>query len=127
MNNLPITNHSQLLLRIAELKAIKDIEEEELKISIRKFISTIDLVSFFKVGILNSGSHTADLVKTGINMVLNLLISVIVGKHRSMKGFLSSILIEKFTSTLINNNLMGIIAAISSLLSRKNETEASPD
>jgi hypothetical protein len=104
MNNIEITTHAQLLKRIVELKATKDIQEEELKITFRNFIATIDLVSIFKGGMSISGNHPLELAKTGVNMVMNLIIALVLGKNRSIKGFFSAVLIEKFTSSLINNN-----------------------
>jgi len=127
MNNVEITTHAQLLRRIVELKATKDVQEEELKITFRNFIATIDIVSILKGGLSSTGNHPLELAKTGVNMVMNLIIALVLGKNRSIKGFLSAVLIEKFTSSLINNNLMDIISTISSLINRKSQFEKSQE
>lgn len=127
MNHVDITTHAELLRRIVELKETKDIQEYELKVKFRDFMATIDFVSIFKTGFLSTGNHSIEFAKTGITLVVNLIIKLVLGKNRSIKGFLSALLIEKFTSSLINNNLAGIIATISSLLSRKTQFEKSQE
>lgn len=125
MNTIQITTHSQLMSRIVEINATKDLQEEELKISFRKAIASIELFSIFKGGMLNQGSQPNALAQAGLNMALNLIIDLVLGKHRSIKGYLSSVLVEKIISSLINNNLKGTISTISSLLSRKSQFEKS--
>jgi hypothetical protein len=127
MNNKEITTHAQLLAKIGELKQSKEQQEVGLKLMFGKLMATIDIVSILKGGFSGGANQPLDIAKTGLNMAVNLIIDIVLGKHRSVKGYLSSVLIEKFTSTLINNNLMGIISSISSLLNRKSQYEKSQE
>ncbi len=114
-----IKNHSELILRIAELRIEKEIKEEKLQRSFTNIVSTLNLISLFKV--TTNHDRPMELAKTGVNMILNLIIDLALGKHRSIKGYLSAIMVEKFTTVLVNNNLINIISGISSLLHKKNE------
>jgi len=125
MENKQITNHAALMSRIVELKADKSVQEGTLKITFLEMISTLDFMSIFRGK--KSEEAPLDLVKTGVNMALDLIIDMILGKHRSVKGFLSSILVENFSRIMINNNLINIISGISSLLNRKTHYEKSQE
>lgn len=125
MENKPITNHTELLLRIAELKIDKDIQENELQNSFKEVVSSLNLISLFKAA--TNQDHPLEIAKSGVNMVLDLIIDVVLGKHRSIKGYLSAVLVEKFTTMLIDNNLINIITGISSLFSRKSQYERSQE
>ena len=123
MGNTPITKHSELLLRIAELKIEKYVQEEELKLTFKELVSTFNLVSIFKVATGTNKENPLEFLKTGLQMVVDLIIDLILGKHRSIKGFLSAVLVEKFTSTLIDNNVVNLVSGISSLFNKKSEPE----
>lgn len=125
MEKVKIINHSQLIGRIAELRMNKDTQEIELKESFKELISTLNLISMFK-GSTNT-DHPMELAKSGVNMVLDLIIDLILGKHRSIKGYLSAVMVEKFTTMLVNNNLINIIYGINSLFTRKSQYEKSQD
>jgi len=117
MENIQLSNHAELLLRIEELKARKHSQEEVLKEKFQLITSSIDLLSLFKGGSMNKNPEF-DIVKVGLNTGVNLIIDLVLGKNRSIKGFLSSVLVEKFTSILINNNLMTIISGVQNLIQR---------
>ncbi|MGB4414464.1 MAG: hypothetical protein WBI53_06215 [Paludibacter sp.] len=125
MENKQITNHAALMSRIVELKADKSVQEVTLRITFLEMISTLDLMSIFRGK--KSEEAPLDLVKTGVNIALDLIIDMMLGKHRSVKGFLSSILVENFSRIMINNNLINIISGISSLLNRKTHYEKSQE
>ncbi|MBP8967361.1 MAG: hypothetical protein KBG33_08220 [Paludibacteraceae bacterium] len=125
MENKQITNHAALMRRIVELKADKSVQEVTLRITFLEMISTLDLMSIFSRK--KSEDAPLNLMKTGVNMALDLTIDMILGKHRSVKGFLSSALVENFSRILINNNLINIISGISSLLNRKTQYERSQE
>ena len=121
----PVTNHAELLLRIEALKTDRMVQKEELKLTFSILASTLDFVSMFKGNAAKE--QPANIVKTGVNMALELIIDMVLGKHRSLKGYLSAILVEKFTKVLIDNNLIEIIAGIGSLLKRKTQYEKSQE
>jgi hypothetical protein len=115
MENKVIINHVQLQLRIAELRMYKGIQEEELKLSLRDAFATLNLISIFRNATVE---QPIQLAKSAVNMTLDLIIDLVLGKHRSIKGFLSSILVERFTTSLVDNNLMTIISTVTGLINR---------
>lgn len=125
MEKAIITNHSELVLRIAELRMYKDIQEAELKSSFKGIASTLNLISLFKEA--TNQDRPLELAKSGVNMVLDLIIDLILGKHRSIKGYLSAVMVEKFTTMLVDNNLINIISGINSLFNRKSQYEKSQE
>lgn len=125
MEKVIITNHSELVLRIAELRMYKDIQEAELKDSFKGIASTLNLISLFKEA--TNQDRPLELAKSGVNMVLDLIIDLILGKHRSIKGYLSAVMVEKFTTMLVDNNLINIISGINSLFNRKSQYEKSQE
>jgi hypothetical protein len=112
-----ISNHSELMLRIAELNMHKDIQELELQESFRDIISSLNLVSLFKQ--TENQERPFELAGMSVNLVVDLIIDLILGKHRSLKGYLSAVLVEKFSNMLINNNIMNIISGFKSLFTKK--------
>lgn len=125
MEKVIITNHSELVLRIAELRMYKDIQEVELQDSFKEIASTLNLISLFKEA--TNQDRPLELAKSGVNMVLDLIIDLILGKHRSIKGYLSAVMVEKFTTMLVDNNLINIISGINSLFNRKSQYEKSQE
>lgn len=127
MENTPIRNHSELLLRLTELKSEREIQEIALKYTFTEFIATINLGSFFKGSNTSDNDQPKELLKTGLNMALNLITGLVLGKNRSIKGYLSALLVERFTTMLVDNNIINIITGISSLIFRKRDQERNPE
>ena len=123
MENTAILNHSDLLARLADLKSEREIQEMSLKYTFVEFISTINVVSFFKSNNKLSGLQPNDLIKSGLNMAINLVIGLVLGKNRSVKGFLSTLMVERFTTMIIDNNLINVISKIGSLFLHKKESK----
>jgi len=102
----------------------------QLKITLKGIFSAMNLISIFR-GKPIKDEEPLELVKLGVNKVINLIIDFTLGRNRSVKGFLSTVLVEKFTTSLVNNNLINIISAISSMLRGKHvrnaETETDTD
>ncbi len=117
METTQITNHTELLLQIEELRYLKNIQEENLKQSFKTVSGTLDLLSIFKGS--NNTNPEFDIAKVGLNTALDLIIDMVLGKHRSIKGFLSSVLVEKFSTMLVNNNLGNVISGITQLIHKK--------
>ena len=121
METTNITSYDDLVLHIMHLKVEKFKQEEALKNTFMNFISSLYPVSIIKATIHKLAEDKEvqlDITKVGLNMGTNLIIDQIFGKNRSIKGFLSSILIEKFSNSLINNNTSKIMSIISKLVHR---------
>jgi len=126
MENTAITNHADLLSRLTELKSARETQEVALKFTFTDLISSIDLVSFFKKSSTTNSGQSHELIKTGLNVVLNLITGLVLGKNRSIKGYLSALMVERFTTMVIDNNLINIVAGISSMIFKNNNQETNP-
>lgn len=124
METTQLSSHAELLLRIEELKAKKHSQEVLLIDKFMIITSSFDFLSLLNKGSMNK-NHEFDLVKVGLNTGANLLINLVLGKNRSIKGFLSSVLVQRFASVLINNNLSTIVSGVQNLVQRfkKNKNE----
>lgn len=116
-----IVNHSELILHIAELHQEKDIQEYKLKDSFKEIANTLNIVSLFKGD--TKRDRSLEIAKKGVNMVLNLITDLVLGKHRSIKGYLSAVMVENFTTTLVDSDLMTLITGIGSLFIKKNDAD----
>lgn len=131
MEKIKISSHTELVMRIMNLKAEKYTREEELRYSFKEFVYTLNPVSLVKESLHNLAEDREvkfDMAKIGINLGANFLIDKIMGRNRSIKGFLSSVLIEKLSSLFLNNNnnISKIISEVSKLLHPKSEQDSIP-
>lgn len=121
MNNYSITTHEELKQQINHLKIKKAQSAEDLKKSLVAFFESIDPVSVIKGSLHALASDKTvrtDIAKVGLNMGANIIIDKILGKHQSIKGFLSALLVEKISSEFINNNFSHIVAGISKMMNK---------
>lgn len=125
MEKVIIVNHSQLIQRLAELRMYKEIRENELKVSFTEMASMLNLTTIFKEA--TNTERPMELAKSGINMIVNLIIDLVLGKHRSIKGYLSAVMLERFSAMLVDNNLINIIYGINSIFKRKSQYEKSQE
>ena len=122
MENKIIVNYSELTARLTLLKSERDMQEIVLKQSFNEFISSINIFSFFKSSDATENFQSNDFIKSGLTMTVNLLAGLVFGKNRSLKGFLSTLMVERFTKMLIDNNLINTFAKIGSMIfSKKTE------
>ncbi len=121
MENTTIVNYSELTARLTVLKSERDIQEIVLKQSFTEFVSSINIFSFFKSSNTTTNSFQSnDLIKSGLTMAVNLIAGLVFGKNRSIKGFLSTLMIERFAKMMIDNNLINTFANIGSMIFSKN-------
>ena len=123
MRNKEILNHAELSLRIMELKSEVLLQQDNLKYTF-KGLFTLNPISIVKESIHELAKDKEvqfDLTKVGLNLGADFLINQVLGRNRSIKGFLSSVLLEKLSNTFINKNASGIISGISKLLSKNNQ------
>lgn len=119
MENIKITSHSELLLHIMQLKSQKLSQEEEIKQCAKELVKSLSPISMIKHS-LHELSHDKevrfDIAKVGLNLGTNFLLEKLVGRNRSIKGFLSSIILEKISGAFINKNASSIISTITKLI-----------
>ena len=126
MENTEISGHVELLLRIRQLKVEKLRQENELKYTFREFANSLEPLSVVKRSLHKMTQDKEvqfDLAKAGLNLSTNFIIGAVLGKYRGIKGFLSSVLLEKISTVFINNNVSEIIAGIDKLVYQNSEKE----
>jgi len=124
MENKEISVHNKLLLHINRLKAEKFELEDELEHTFKEFTYTLDPFFIAKKSLhklVEDKEVQTDLVSVGLNLITNFFIERILGRQ-TVKGYLSSVLVEKISTSLINNNAAGIVSLISTLQT-KNQTK----
>ena len=127
MENSAFTTHAEILLRIAELKAEKLTREDYLKHTLNEFVYALNPVSIVKKslhGFVTDKQVQVDLAKAGLNVGANFIIDQALGRYRSVRGFVSSVLVEKFSPAFINNNISKIFSGIISLVRKKPEQKS---
>lgn len=115
MENKEISNYPELLLHIMHLKQEKFRQEDEIKYTIRELVFLFNPLSMVKKGIHDLAEDTQakfDLAKVGLSMGIKLLINRIMRNKGGIKGFIGKMLIEKFSSTFIGNNISKVISGI---------------
>ena len=127
MENTAIMNYPELLFRLTALKSEKESQEQELKLTVTEFLTTVDIISLLSRTNKPNTDIPQNLIKTGLKMVLNLITGLVFGKNRSIKGYLNTLVIERFTSMIIDNNLINIVAGIGSMLFKKRNQENHPE
>ena len=121
MEYTAIHNHNTLTLRIMEMKAEKSRQEYELKYAFLEFADTFSPLSMLKgsmKGMAKDKELRSDILKTGINLGTDFIIERVLGRNHSIKGFLGSILVEKFSTPFINNAVTKMLSGIGK---RKND------
>ncbi|MBA3900654.1 MAG: hypothetical protein H0X62_10675 [Bacteroidetes bacterium] len=126
MENIGISNHKELVLHILQQKAEKFSHEVELRNAFKVFLHNIDPVTIIKGSIKELAEDKEvqfDIAKVGLNMSTTFIIDQVLGKNRSIKGFIGSVLAEKLSTSLINYNFPTIFSGIAKLISKSPEQE----
>jgi hypothetical protein len=128
MRTTPMTADEKLNLRIQELKA----EKQRLEDGLREHLAPGTLARNFIGQVFHDKRVHADLLTLGLSSGAALVTDQIFGKKRSIKGFLSSILVQRVTNEIIIKHMPNILSGISLILdkvvevSQKNNTESEP-
>lgn len=117
MGNFQISNHSELLFRMEELKVKMSRQEEELKNKFKSISSSFDILSLFKTDSVNK-KPVFGLLKVGLISGINLMIDLILKKNKSVKGFVSSVFVEKLVAMLIDIDLTKLLSSVQNFLYR---------
>lgn len=127
MDNTNITTHAALISRIRFLRAEKIRQEAELKQRFNDTLSLLNPVSIVKDSLHELAENKQvqfDVAKVALNMGTNLVIDQVFGKYRSIKGFLSSVLLEKMSDRFINTNTLKIFSIFGKKKKQSSEKES---
>ena len=130
METKELNKHTALLLRIKQLKADKWQQEENIKSSFSELVKTLNPIVMAKESIHELASDRqvqSDMVKVGLNLGTNFIIEQVLGRG-SIKGYLSSVIVEKISASIINNNINipQIISGVSKLVKHYTQEETNP-
>lgn len=113
MENTDIYDHATLIKHIHYLRDVKNVQEEELKSCFNGFVDSLNPVTLVKKSLHDLAENKEvqfDLTKVALNTASNLVIDQLFGKYRSIKGFLSSVMIEGVSNTFINGSSLKILS-----------------
>ncbi|MES2617154.1 MAG: hypothetical protein V4613_04705 [Bacteroidota bacterium] len=113
MDNTEIKDYTDLMISIKLLKEKKFRQETELKSIFKNFANAHDPISILKGSIKSISSNReiqGDLLKVTINTGVHYLMGKILNRNLPIKDFLSSVMVEKISTTLTNINITGLIA-----------------
>jgi hypothetical protein len=102
-----ICDGDDLSCEIDHLQNIKKQQEQQLVDSFYELAHDVNPVNIMKDAIHGLASvrpPTNDVISMGTNIGTNYVIEKVLGKNRSIKGFLSALLVETLTTELINRN-----------------------
>jgi hypothetical protein len=125
MTTKSISNHIELKQRIMQLNFDKYEQEERIKYNLKEIYYSVSLASIAKNTLhelLKDKQVQRDVTKIGLNLGTDYLIGKVLGRNKSVKAYLSSLVLEKISSSFIKNNVSGIISGISKLISKKKGT-----
>ena len=115
MKNKEISSYPELVLHIMHLKQEKFRQEDEIKYTIRELTFLFNPLVIAKKTLHDLAQDSQvkfDMAKVGLDMVITMLISRVLGNRSGIKGFLGKLLIGKFSSSIIYNNLSKVITGI---------------
>ena len=119
MKSTEINNQEQLSQLIQQLKAQSKMQEEAIIDRFNEFVHTINPITIVKSTLSALAGDTDvhyNVAKLGLNAGANVFIDQFLGKYRTIKGFVSSIVAESISSTYINNNASQILSRITNLI-----------
>lgn len=130
MEKAAITTHEELQAHIAELRTKLELQGIALNDHFSEFVHSISPFEAVKSSIhelVADKEVQFDLVKGGLNLGANFLIERIFNRNHDVKGFLSSTIIEKVSSSFIQANAASIMVGVTKLFSKKQPAEDASD
>lgn len=115
MENKEISNYPELVLHIMHLKQDKFKQEEDIKYTIRELIYLLNPINIIKQGIHNMAQDAetrVDMLKVGLSMGTNMLMNRILRNKSGIVGLIGRVVLGKFSSSVIGNNLTKIVSGI---------------
>ena len=127
MKHPEILNHEDLAKRITQLNSYKDKIENDLGESCSELLKSLNPVTLTKNTLhelVHDDEVQSDLTQVGLGLGANFIIDRVLGRDKSVKGFLSSILVEKIAGNIISKNSEKITSLIGSFFKSKPSEQA---
>jgi hypothetical protein len=113
-----ITDYTTLINSIESLKAISVQQEIKLSNSLHAFIETLNPITLIKksmYAIVSDNTIQTNLATTGLHLGSDYILDKILGRGKSIGGFVRSVLVEKISNATINRYSGSIIEKIKNL------------
>lgn len=116
-----ISTYEELAIRINQLNSIKGTQEIELKNNLNHVYQKFQLKNILKETVkdlANDVEFRGDGIKAAGNMATDFVVGRLFNKNNSIKGFLTTMLVEKLVTPLIKNNKDKIISFVADLINK---------
>ncbi len=127
MTNTKITTYDEVTQRIAQLTQIKNAQEIELKNNVKSVYENFQLKNILKntvKDLANDKEFRQDGISAATGFATDMVVGRLFNKNNSIRGFITTLLVEKLALPLIKNNKDKILSFISGLVSKeKNKDE----
>jgi hypothetical protein len=126
MTNSKITTYEEVTRRIAELNAVKEAQEVELKNNLTEFYQNFQLKNILKNAVKDLAADKEfrqDGITAATGMATDLVIGRLFNKNNSIRGYITSLLVEKLALPFIKNNKEKIFSFISNLISKHKDND----
>ena len=128
MRKPKIHTYEELTLRITELITIKDAQEVELKSNVKELYESFQLKNILKntvKDLTDDKEFSQNGFKATTGMATDFIIGKIFNKNNSVKGFITTLIVEKLLTPLIKNNKDKILSFITDVFAKyKNKEES---
>lgn len=105
MENITKFGHKELLLKIIQVRQQKEIEENLIEVQFLDLKESLNLQTLVKQSIVNlvtDKNVQTNLAKAAVTFGSDFIIEKVLGSNKSIKGFLGSMIIEKFSGNFLN-------------------------
>ena len=126
MTNIKITTYEEVTKRIAQLNDKKDIQEIELKNNLKEVYENFQLKNIIKNTVKDLASDKEfrqDGITAATSFATDLVVGRLFNKNNSVRGFVTTLLVEKLALPFIKNNKEKIFSFISNLVSKEKPTD----
>ena len=128
MSKFKISNYEELTGKIAELDGLKNLQETELQNNLKEVYQSFQLKNLIKNTVKDLASDKQfrqDGLKAATGMATDLVVGRLFNKNNSIRGFITTLLVEKLALPLIKNNKDKVLTFITDLISKhKNKDES---
>lgn len=107
-----ITNHTDLSVRLIELRLEKAVQEAQIKQKYNELASSFDMVSALKSVATNQGQTQNDWSKVALNSGIDVAVGFLMSGNRSFKSLVKVLFREAGNILLQNNNIINSISAL---------------